>query len=114
MDETVGLANHRHLNPSPDHMTLEVATSHEAIDPARWIDPAVLEKAGISAEEARRFKTPAAYDGPSPVPQPPYDPSKPHMAYPPEMYQQMLKLPDAVITKSGSYTAPPISAKEPA
>ena len=37
--------------------------------------PAVLAKAGSSADEARRFKAPAAYEGPSPVPQPPYDPS---------------------------------------
>jgi hypothetical protein len=46
------------------------------------------------------------------VPQPPYDPSKPHMAYPPETYQQMLKIPDEVLTKSASYTAPPVG--EPA
>jgi catechol 2,3-dioxygenase-like lactoylglutathione lyase family enzyme len=96
----------------PDQMTLEVATSHETIDPARWIDPAVLAKAGISDEEATRFKAPAAYTGPSPVPQPAYDPAKPHMAYPPETYQQMLKVPDEVITKSASYTAPPVG--EPA
>ena len=31
----------------PDQMTLEVACSTEAIDPARWIDPAELAKAGI-------------------------------------------------------------------
>jgi len=96
----------------PDQMTLEVATSHEPVDPAKWIDPAVLAKAGISAEEAARFKAPAAYTGPSPVPQPAYDPAKPHMAYPPETYQQMLKVPDEVLTKSASYTAPPVG--EPA
>ena len=50
----------------PDHMTLEVATSHEAIDPKAWIDPAVLAKAGIDAAEAARFKAPAAYAGPTP------------------------------------------------
>ena len=40
----------------PDQLTLEVACSEVGIDPARWIDPAVLAKAGISAEEAARFK----------------------------------------------------------
>ncbi|CAN5394914.1 hypothetical protein BH10PSE5_BH10PSE5_10570 [soil metagenome] len=92
----------------PDQMTLEVATSHEPIDPARWIDPTVLEKAGISVEEAQRFKAPAAYTGPSPVSQPPYDPAKPHMAYPQETYLQMISLPDEVITKAGSYSEPPV------
>ncbi len=96
----------------PDQMTLEVATSHEAINPKLWIDPAVLTKAGINAEEAARFKAPTAYEGASPVAQPAYDPTKPHMAYPPETYQQMLKIPDEVITKSASYTAPPVG--EPA
>ena len=93
----------------PDQMTLEVATSDVAVDPAKWIDPTVLKKAGISAEEAARFKAPAPYTGPSPVPQPPYDPEKPHMAYPKEVYLQMLQVPDEVITQSASYTAPPVA-----
>lgn len=94
----------------PDQMTLEVATSHEPIDPARWIDPAVLAKAGIDAEEAARFKAPAPYTGPSPVAQPPYDPSKPHQAYPDKMYQAMIAAPDEVIFKNASYAEPPVPA----
>jgi len=92
----------------PDQMTLEVACSSEAIDPVRWIDPAVLAKAGISEGEAARFKTPAAYAGPSPAPQPPYDETKPHMAYPKKTYLQMLAVPDEVITASASYAEPPV------
>ncbi|WGM38353.1 VOC family protein [Caulobacter sp. NIBR1757] len=94
----------------PDHMTLEVATSHEPIDPARWIDPAVLAKAGINAEEAARFKAPAPYTGPSPVAQPPYDPTKPHQAYPDKLYRAMIAAPDEMITKSASYSEPPVPA----
>ncbi len=94
----------------PDQMTLEVATSHEPIDPARWIDPAVLAKAGIDAEEAARFKAPAPYAGPSPVPQPAYDPAKPHQAYPDGMYQAMIRAPDEVIFKNASYSEPPVPA----
>jgi catechol 2,3-dioxygenase-like lactoylglutathione lyase family enzyme len=94
----------------PDQMTLEVATSQTAIDPDRWIDPAVLAKAGISAEEAARYRAPAPYSGPSPVPQPAYDAAKPHMAYPPEMYLKMLAVPDDVLTKTASYAEPPVSA----
>lgn len=95
----------------PDNMTLEVATSvRGSIDPKRWIDPDVLARAGISAEEAERFKAPAPYTGPSPAPQPPYDPNKPHMPYPPEVYKRMLATPDEVITQVGSYVEPPVPA----
>ena len=94
----------------PDHMALEVATSQKPIDPTRWIDPAVLAKAGISDTEAARFTAPAAYDGPSPVPQPPYDPAKPHMTYPESAYRRMLEIPDEVITNSASYAEPPVKA----
>ncbi len=92
----------------PDQMTLEVATSSEAIDPARWIDPSVLAKAGIDAEEAERFANPKAYVGATPVPQPAYAEDKPHMAYPKEVYLRMLQVPDEVITATGSYTEPPV------
>jgi catechol 2,3-dioxygenase-like lactoylglutathione lyase family enzyme len=98
----------------PDQMTLEVATPQGTLDPKRWIDPAVLAKAGISAEEAERFKAPAPYTGPSPVPQPAYDPQKPHMAYPEAAYKAMLAAPDEVITKSASYNEPPVKLTEPA
>lgn len=94
----------------PDHMTLEVACSTEAIDPQRWIDPAVLAKAGIDAAEAARFTAPAAYTGVSPVPQPAYDAAKPHMAYPEGMYKAMLAAPDEAITASASYAEPPVPA----
>jgi catechol 2,3-dioxygenase-like lactoylglutathione lyase family enzyme len=98
----------------PDRMTLEVATSQTAIDPAAWIDPAVLAKAGISAEEAARFKAPAPYAGPSPVPQPAYDETQPHMAYPKERYLQMLQVPDEVLTATASYAEPPVKTTQPA
>ena len=92
----------------PDQMTLEVATPGTLMDPAHWIDPAVLAKAGISEVEAERFKAPMAYTGPSPVPQPPFDPAKPHMAYPPKAYEQILATPDEVVLAAGSFTDPPV------
>ncbi|MFA7262851.1 MAG: VOC family protein [Caulobacter sp.] len=94
----------------PDHMTLEVATPTGGLDPALWIDPAVLAKAGISDAEAARFKAPAAYEGPSPVPQPAYDETKPHMAYPKEAYLKMLAIPDEALTAGASYAEPPVKA----
>jgi catechol 2,3-dioxygenase-like lactoylglutathione lyase family enzyme len=95
----------------PDHMTLEVATSSGPIDPERWIDPGVLAKAGISAEEAARFRAPAAYEGPSPVAQPTYDPTKPHMVYPDAIYRKILATPDEVVTTTASYAEPPVAAR---
>ena len=92
----------------PDQMTLEVATSDMAIDAEQWIDPAVLAKAGISADEAARFKAPPPYEGPSPVPQPAYDPEKPHLVYPEKVYRRILAMPDEVVTKTSSYAAPPV------
>jgi len=92
----------------PDHLALEVATSSVAIDAARWIDPTTLEKAGISAEEAARFRSPAPYAGPSPVAQPAYDPAKPHMPYPEAVYQAMLKIPDEALAARASYAEPPV------
>jgi catechol 2,3-dioxygenase-like lactoylglutathione lyase family enzyme len=95
----------------PDQMTLEVATPQNGtIDPRRWIDPAVLAKAGISEEEAARFKAPAPFTGQSPVPQPAFDPTQPHMAYPPEVYAKMIAAPDHAITAAASYAEPPVAA----
>ena len=93
----------------PDQMTLEVATSQAPVDPKIWIDPTTLAKAGISADEAERFKAPAPYRGPSPVAQPQYDPTKPHMAYPEATYLRMLATPDAVLTQAASYSQPPVT-----
>ena len=90
----------------PDQMTLEIATSAEAIDAEQWIDPTTLAKAGISPEEAARFRAPDAYRGPSPVPQPTYDPAQPHMFYPEAIYQHLLAMPDEEVTSRFSYTQP--------
>ncbi len=95
----------------PEGLTLEVATSDVAIDPELWIDPDVVERAGISPEELDRFKHPEPYTpGDTPVPQPPIDPSKPHMHYPAAVYEKMMATPDDVITASASFAEPPVSA----
>lgn len=92
----------------PDQMTLEVATSAQPIDPARWVDPEVLARLGVTPEEAARFKAPADYQGPSPVAQPPYSPDKPHMAYPEKAYQKLISLPDDVLSAASSFAEPPV------
>jgi hypothetical protein len=44
------------------------------------------------------------------VPQPAYDPQKPHLAYPKEAYLKMLAVPDEVLTATASYAEPPVKA----
>ncbi len=93
----------------PDQMTLEIATSQGAVNQDEWIDPEVVELAGINAEELARYKDPDAYTGPSPVAQPEVDPAMPRMAYPDEVYKAMMSLPDeAVLEMSKQFSDPPV------
>lgn len=93
----------------PEGLTLEVATSSEALNPDAWIDPEVVALAGISPQELERFRAPAPYAGEGgTVPQPPLDPAKPHLEYPPHRYEQVLAMSDDEITKLSSYAEPPV------
>ena len=93
----------------PEGLTLEVATSSGALDPDAWIDPEVVALAGISPEELERYTAPAAFAGAGgSVPQPPVDPAKPHMHYPPHRYERLLALSDDEITRLSSYAEPPV------
>ena len=94
----------------PDHMTLEISVQIYPMAAERWVDPAVLERAGISEAEAQRYQSPAPYAGPPSVAQPPFDPSKPHMAYPEDVYLRMLAAPDEAITAAASFSEPPVAA----
>jgi catechol 2,3-dioxygenase-like lactoylglutathione lyase family enzyme len=93
----------------PENLSLEIATSDRAIDPRAWIDPEVVALAGISPEELERFRSPARYEGEGGrVKQPAYDPATPHQAWPPEVYQQLIAMPDEMFTKLMSETTPPV------
>jgi catechol 2,3-dioxygenase-like lactoylglutathione lyase family enzyme len=94
----------------PEGLTLEVSCAMSQVDPARWVDPAMLEACGISPEEAKAMLEPAPCKAQSPVPQPAYDPAKPQMAYPPERLKMMLAAPDEAISAQGSYDTPPVPA----
>lgn len=95
----------------PEGLTLEVATSDREMDQKLWIDPKVLERVGISPDEAARFMAPDSYAGAGgTVAQPPYDPGKPHQAYPEDMYKAMMAMPDEMIGKMVSYNKPPVEA----
>jgi catechol 2,3-dioxygenase-like lactoylglutathione lyase family enzyme len=87
-------------------LALEVTCGRD-IDERAWVDPEVQALAGISDEELERYKYPAAYERPSvPVPQPGLDPSKPHMAYPPELYKVLIGLPDEKLLHSVTNVPP--------
>jgi catechol 2,3-dioxygenase-like lactoylglutathione lyase family enzyme len=93
----------------PEGLTLEVATSAGVLDPDAWIDPEVVALAGISPDELDRFRRPAPYAGEGgSVPQPPMDPAKPHLDYPPAIYERVLAMSDEEITAISSYAEPPV------
>jgi catechol 2,3-dioxygenase-like lactoylglutathione lyase family enzyme len=84
----------------PEGLCLEIATGG-GIDERAWIDPEVQHLAGISDEEVARYKAPADFKRPaSAVPQPAYDPTKPHLDYPPAAYERILSTPDAAFWNS--------------
>lgn len=91
----------------PEGLSLEIASSDAAINPEAWIDPEVQALVGISAEELARFKQPPAYRGEGGGrKQPPYDPSKPHQAYPPEVYKALMAMTDEQFFKRSEPNPP--------
>lgn len=93
----------------PEGLCLEIATSSEAIDARAWIDPEVQALAGINQQELERFKNPAAYRGEGgKLKQPPYDASKPHQVYTPDVYKHLLAMSDEDILKRLSVPEPPV------
>jgi len=97
----------------PEGLVLEFATDDTAEHPLdhnqTWIDPEVVELAGISAEDLQRYTNPPAYEGQGgAVAQPPYDETKPHtVSDAQEMYLAALLAPDQAITDAVSETTPP-------
>ncbi|MEZ5340998.1 MAG: VOC family protein [Acidimicrobiales bacterium] len=96
----------------PEGLTLEIATNEVPIDARAWIDPEVVEVAGISAEELALYCDPPAFESQhGAVPQPPIDPTKPHMDYPPAVYRAILAIPDDELTRTRSYAEPPVAIR---
>ena len=95
----------------PENLALEIATSGAAEHPLSaktWVDPEVQRLADISDEELARFTNPIAYAGEGgSVPQPDFDPAKPHQEYPEGVYELMLGMSDEDITQAGSEPEPP-------
>lgn len=97
----------------PEGLVLEVATSEVPIDERAWIDPEVVELAGISAAELERFKAPAQYVARGgTVVQPPIDPAKPHGTYPPGLYEMLISMPDDELAARMSESTPPVKVAD--
>ena len=92
----------------PEGLTLEIATSSEAVDPTQWIDPEAARVVGLDEATLARLRAPEDFTRPAePIAQPPYDPDQPHMRYPPKVYQQLLQMTDEQVSTAVSYAEPP-------
>ncbi|MEM7411363.1 MAG: VOC family protein [Myxococcota bacterium] len=98
----------------PEDLSLEIATSERAIDGRAWIDPDVVARAGITAEELERYRAPAPFASENgAVPQPEFDPEKPWMrGYEEQSYRKVVALPDAVVFERSSQPDPPVAVDE--
>jgi len=98
----------------PEDLSLEIATSDKPIDGRAWVDPEVVELAGISDEELKRFRNPVPYEQPdSPVPQPAFDVDRPwQRGFPQEVYEAIISMPDEVLTKNLSENIPPVLVED--
>ena len=93
----------------PEGLVLEISCG-SGIDDAQWVDPEVVELCGISGDELARLRVPVAYAAPAtPVPQPPPDPTKPVMSYPPAVYDKVFGVSDAEAWERFSETTPPVA-----
>jgi len=98
----------------PEDLSLEVATSAKPIDGRAWIDPEVVDLAGISPDELERYRNPAGYESPNdPVPQPVFDPAVPwQRGFPQKVYEALIGMPDEVLTERLSENVPPVLVED--
>ncbi|MEM7017930.1 MAG: VOC family protein [Pseudomonadota bacterium] len=97
----------------PENLSLELSYSNEPINGDAWIDPEVVEMAGISQEELARYKRSSDFvDHGGKVKQPPADGPGPHMTnYPHEgMYESIITAPDEAILNSVE-SEPPVKTE---
>ena len=93
----------------PEGLSLEICVGSD-INASAWVDPEVRELCGIDEAEMDALKEPAEFHSNGiPLPNPPYDPAKPHMKYPPGVLEKMMAVPDEVVWKKFSETTPPVN-----
>ncbi len=87
----------------PENLSLELSYSNAPINNEEWIDPEVVELAGINAEELNRYKNPAGFEGQGgSVPQPDVTSAPgPHMTnYPEGAYEFIMNRTDEEVLNS--------------
>ncbi len=90
-------------------LSLEVCCGR-AIDERQWIDPEVQQLCAISDDELAALKAPAAIEvGETPVPQPPFDPTKPQMHFPGSVGEMLMRRSDGDTWTRASETTPPVA-----
>jgi len=96
----------------PEDLSLEA--SAQPIDGRAWIDPEVVDLAGISADELERYRNPASYESPdTPVPQPAFDTNVPwQRGFPQDVYEAIIAMPDEVLTERLSENEPPVLVED--
>ncbi len=92
----------------PEGLVLEISCGH-GIDPDQWVDPEVVGLCAISDEELARLRQPEPFKQPATaVPQPPRDPAKPVLLYPPAVYERVLGVSDDEVWRRFSETTAPV------
>ena len=92
----------------PEGLSLEVCTGSN-INAEAWVDPEVRDLCGIDSHEMEALKHPNDFASPSEaLRNPPFDPHKPHMHYPPGVLEKVMAIPDAVVWEKFSETVPPV------
>lgn len=94
----------------PEELSLELSYSEDAINAQAWIDPEVVELAGITSDELKRYKKPAAFvDKGGAVPQPDVKTAPgPHMTnYPEGVYERVMSASDEQVL-ANSENEPPV------
>ena len=95
----------------PENLVLEIATSAVPIDERAWIDPEVVGLLGIDDDELDAMKAPTSFESQGGgVPQPPIDPSKPHLRMGnPAAYKAIMTMADDDVTARFSEPDPPVA-----
>lgn len=91
-------------------MVLEVAMSHQPIDERQWIDPEVVELAGIDSSLLQKLIAPEHFTAQGgKVQNPPVDMSKPQLDMPEEVLVRLMGMPDDEFIAKFSENVPPVA-----
>lgn len=95
-------------------LNLEISTSAEPINGDAWIDPEVVELAGINAQELERFRAPAEFsaDVLGSVTQPSIDPTKPQIGYSERVLKHLVSISDEEMFRTQSDPEPPVKLED--